>query len=159
MSELSLTTYQPEDQESFARLVEDVHAEFGFKSNAELDADLDDPESHHPFILLVKGGSSVVGSAALTEPRAGSVTLKRMYLRPSLRGLGWGRCLLEGVAKRAVSDGCEQIQLDTTTRQAGARRLYEKTGFKLIFQDGESLVYTKDVRPSTGITGSSHSRV
>ncbi|WP_193107490.1 GNAT family N-acetyltransferase [Brachybacterium sp. FME24] len=149
MSELSLTIYQAEDQESFARLVEDVHAEFGFKYNAQLDADLDDPESHYPFILLVKWGSSVVGSAALTEPRTGAVTLKRMYLRPSLRGLGWGRRLLEGVTERAVMDGCEQIQLDTTTRQTGARRLYEKSGFKLICQDGETLVYSKGLRPST----------
>lgn len=152
MSELRLTAYQQEDQEGFARLVEDVHSEFGFSYDAELDADLDDPESHYPFILLVKCGTSVVGSAALTEPRAGSTTLKRMYLRPSVRGLGWGRRLLDGVTEGAVEHGCKEIQLDTTTRQAGARRLYERNGFKLVSQDGDTLFYSKDVRPLSAVT-------
>lgn len=149
MSELSLAIYQPDDQESFARLVEDVHAEFGFEYNAELDTDLAEPESHYALIVVVKSGSEVVGSAALTEARAGVATLKRMYLRPSLRGHGWGRRLLEEVTERAVRDGCEQIQLDTTTRQIGALRLYKKSGFKLIRQNGEALVYSKELRPST----------
>lgn len=152
MSKLRLTTYQQEDQEGFARLVEDVHSEFGFSYDAELDADLDDPESHYPFILLLKCGTSVVGSAALTEPRAGSTTLKRMYLRPALRGLGWGRRLLDGVTERAVEDGCREIHLDTTTRQAGARRLYERNGFTLVSQGGGALLYSKHVRPLNAVT-------
>lgn len=152
MSELRLTAYQHADQEGFARLVEDVHSEFGFSYDAELDADLDDPESHYPFILVVKCGTSVVGSAALTEPRAGSTTLKRMYLRPSLRGLGWGRRLLDGLTERAVEYGCEQIRLDTTTRQAGARRLYERNGFTLVSRDGDTLFYSKDLQPLNAVT-------
>lgn len=152
MSEFRLTTYEYEDQEGFARLVEDVHAEFGFSYDAELDADLGDPESHYPFILLVKCGTSVVGSAVLTEPRAGITTLKRMYLRPSLRGLGWGRRLLDGVTERAVEYGCKEIHLDTTTRQAGARRLYERNDFRLTSQDGDTLFYSKDVRPLSTVT-------
>ncbi|MGP5612574.1 GNAT family N-acetyltransferase, partial [Brachybacterium alimentarium] len=111
-----------------------------------------DPESHYPFILLAKCGTSVVGSAALTEPRAGSTTLKRMYLRPSLRGLGWGRRLLDGVTERAVEYGCEKIRLDTTTRQAGARRLYERNGFTLASCDGDTLFYSKDIRPLNSVT-------
>ncbi|WP_157975668.1 GNAT family N-acetyltransferase [Brachybacterium sp. YJGR34] len=152
MSEFRLTSYQQEDQESFACLVKDVHAEFGFSYDAELDADLDDPESHYLFILLVKCGTSVVGSAALTEPRAETTMLKRMYLRPSLRGLGWGRHLLDGVTERAIENGCNHIQLDTRARQVGARRLYEKTGFKLVSQDGDTLFYVKDVRPPNPAT-------
>ena len=152
MSELRLTGYQQEDQEGFARLVEDVHSEFGFSYDAELDADLDDPESHYSFILLVKCGTSVVGSAALTDPRDGSTTLKRMYLRPALRGNGWGRRLLDGVTERAVEDGCREIHLDTTNRQAGARRLYERSGFTLVSQDGDTLFYSKNIRPLSAIT-------
>ncbi|MCZ4327968.1 GNAT family N-acetyltransferase [Brachybacterium paraconglomeratum] len=151
MTVLRLATYQHEDQEGFARLVEDVHSEFGFSYDAELDADLDDPESHYPFILLVKCGTSVVGSAALTEPRDGSTTLKRMYLRPSLRSLGWGRRLLDGVTERAVEYGCEQIRLDTTTRQAGARRLYERNGFTLVSRDRDTLFYSKDIGPLNAV--------
>lgn len=95
---------------------------------------------------LVKCGTSVVGSAALTEPRDGSTTLKRMYLRPALRGLGWGRRLLDGVTEHAVEHGCKKIQLDTTTRQVGARRLYERSGFKLVSQDGDTLFFSTDLR-------------
>lgn len=63
-----LATYQPQDRNGFANLVNDVHAEFGFSYDPALDTDLDDPEAHYRHILLVKAGNLVVGSVALTEP-------------------------------------------------------------------------------------------
>jgi putative acetyltransferase len=142
----SLRTYRPGDRAGFESLVRDVHTEFGFVYDPELDADLDDPEGFYSYILLLVRDDEVLGSAALTEPSAGVVTLKRMYLRPWVRGDGWGRRLLDGVIERAMRDGCERIELDTSTRQEGARRLYESSGFELTRQDGETLFYCKELR-------------
>jgi len=146
MPDPRITNYSQEDQEGFATLVKDVHEEFGFEYDPELDQDLDDPEARYAFITLLKAGDAVVGSAALTVPRSGVATVKRMYLRPEFRAMGWGRRLLEEVVDHATSCGCERIDLDTSTRQAGARRLYEKSGFTLLRQEGEILFYTKDLR-------------
>lgn len=140
-----LTRYRPSDREEFADLVMAVHVEFGFEFDADLDADLGDPESHYRHIRLVKAGHTVVGSAALTAPRGGVVTLKRMYLRPPLRGEGWGLRLLTTMIELATRDGSRRIELDTTVRQRAARRLYEKAGFKAFRRAGGTLHYARDL--------------
>lgn len=143
MDSARLSPYAPKDQLGFANLVMDVHAEFGFAYDPDLDADLDDPEAHYRFILLVKTQDTVVGSAALTKPRDEITTLKRMYLRPALRGQGWGLRLLEAMVERATVDGCRGIALDTTDRQDAARRLYERAGFQQHHKIDETVYYFK----------------
>jgi GNAT superfamily N-acetyltransferase len=53
--------------------------------------------------------------------------LKRMYVRPSFRGLGIGRRLIEYVIKEARVLGYRQ--LNTIDFMTGARRLYRSAGF------------------------------
>jgi len=145
MNSASIGPYEARDQPAFANLVMDVHAEFGFAYDPDLDADLVDPEAHYRFILLVKAQDAVVGSAALTEPRDQITTLKRMYLRPSLRGQGWGLRLLDAMIEYATLGGCHGIELDTTDRQDAARRLYERAGFKQHLRIGETIYYFKSL--------------
>lgn len=143
MPEIRIVEFRPSHQEQFAQLVDDVHAELGFAHDPVLDADLDAPTEHYRHILLLTRGRIVVGSAALTAPSAGVVTLKRMYLRPAQRKQGWGRRLLEAMIWRAEQDRCVQMQLDTTERQHAARRLYETAGFYVVRQEEQTLHYAK----------------
>jgi len=145
MNSVRLSPYEPRDQQGFADLVMDVHSEFGFAYDPDLDADLDDPGAHYRFILLVKTQDTVVGSAALTEPRDKITTLKRMYLRPALRGQGWGLHLLEAMIERATAEGCQGIKLDTTDRQDAARRLYERAGFQQHHRIDGTIYYFKNL--------------
>jgi GNAT superfamily N-acetyltransferase len=143
MPEMRIVKYRPSHRRQFAELVDAVHAELGFAHDPVLDADLDAPSEHYRHILLLTKGHTVVGSAALTAPSAGVVTLKRMYLRPAQRKQGWGRRLLDALIRCAENDGCVEMRLDTTERQHAACRLYEAAGFEIVRQEGETLHYAK----------------
>jgi GNAT superfamily N-acetyltransferase len=56
--------------------------------------------------------------------------LKRLWVRPSGRGLGLGRALTQAVLDRAASAGCHAVFLDTVPESMDAAyRLYLQMGF------------------------------
>ncbi|RNI25322.1 GNAT family N-acetyltransferase [Flexivirga caeni] len=145
MSEPTVTVYTEQDRRGFAELVNDVHAEFGFGFDPELDADLEDPTAYYGHVWVVRLGGAVVGSVALTPPDNRVTTLKRMYLRPEQRGCGLGRRLLAVAVATARRDGCTLIRLDTSDRQPDAIRLYEAAGFQLHHASGATRYYTLNI--------------
>ncbi|HXT59201.1 MAG TPA: GNAT family N-acetyltransferase [Pirellulales bacterium] len=58
--------------------------------------------------------------------------LKRMYVRPRFRGLGFGKLLIDHLADYARARGVGLLRLETGIHQAEAIRLYEKNGFQPI---------------------------
>jgi ribosomal protein S18 acetylase RimI-like enzyme len=57
--------------------------------------------------------------------------LKRLWVRPSGRGLGLGRKLIEAALDRAVAAGAKSAYLDTVPESmAAAVRIYQELGFK-----------------------------
>lgn len=138
--------YSDEDHDGFADLVNDVHAEFGYSYDPDLDADLADPLAFYRHLWVARVGPVVVGSVALTAAVDGVTTLKRMYLRPEFRGQGWGRRLLGTAMETAAREGWIRIVLDTGAHQQAAQRLYEFAGFELNRREETSLYYTKDLR-------------
>lgn len=56
--------------------------------------------------------------------------LKRMYVRPALRGRGLGRQLLERLAAHARANGVKVLRLETGIHQVEALGLYESFGFQ-----------------------------
>jgi putative acetyltransferase len=58
--------------------------------------------------------------------------LKRMYVRPEFRGLGFGKLLLDHLADYARAHGVGLLRLETGIHQAAAIRLYERMGFQRI---------------------------
>src|SRR6266849_2241525 len=67
--------------------------------------------------------------------------LKRMYVRPQFRGLGFGKMLLNHLADYARGQGVGLLRLETGIHQAEAIRLYERMGFQRISPFG---VYIDD---------------
>lgn len=127
--DLQVRSFGPGDREGFADLVASVLQEFGMKVDPVLEADLDDPPTHYDAIWIAAAGDAVVGCAAVRGLGDGSAELKRMYLRPTYRGRGPGRALLEKAIGWASDQGCESIVLDTSTTMTDAQRLYESAGF------------------------------
>jgi putative acetyltransferase len=80
--------------------------------------------------LLARAGEQVVGCAALVEQEGEYGEIKRMYVRPSSRGLGVGRALLKELERQAGSRGLRCLRLETGISQPEALALYERAGFR-----------------------------
>lgn len=58
--------------------------------------------------------------------------VKRMYIRPSFRGLGLAKLALNQLAETAAARGVEILRLETGIHQTEAIGLYERNGFNRI---------------------------
>jgi molybdopterin-guanine dinucleotide biosynthesis protein A/predicted GNAT family acetyltransferase len=126
---LRIVPFHVEHADGFRELVSNTLAEFGFSADPELDPDLEDPVGVYEAVWVAIRCDRVVGSVAVRRLGPAEVELKRMYVRPDLRGCGLGRRLLETVLLWAREHGIRTIKLDTTDRMQAARRLYESYGF------------------------------
>ena len=82
------------------------------------------------FVLRVGGTPAGCGGIHLFGTTYGE--LKRMYVRPPFRGLGFGKRLLNHLADYARGQGVGLLRLETGIHQAEAIRLYERMGFRRI---------------------------
>jgi GNAT superfamily N-acetyltransferase len=112
--------------------VGDTLREFGFEPDPAFDGDLDEPAVSYAALWVAMQGDDVVGSVALRELGEGAVELKRMYLRPDVRGHGLGKQLLAVALDWARAHGMQAVRLDTSERMVAAQRLYEAHGFRRV---------------------------
>lgn len=126
----------PEDIASARRLFEEYAASLdvdlcfqGFAAElAGLPGDYAPPRGR---LLLARIGASDVGCAALRPVRASEAAeVKRLYVRPTLRGSGLGRVLMQALILRARGIGYREIRLDTLVTMREARALYASLGFR-----------------------------
>jgi putative acetyltransferase len=82
------------------------------------------------FVLRKDGIPAGCGGVQLSGTDYGE--LKRMYVRPQFRGLGFGQLLIEHLAERARACGINLLRLETGIHQIPAIRLYERAGFQRI---------------------------
>ena len=111
----------------------------------ELDEHLDQQpytaSSRHAFSVdkLVRQGVAFFVLSYLNQPAAcGGVKLfakdygevKRMFVRPTYRGLGLGMNILDRLAEHTRANGINVLRLETGIYQKEAIGLYEKYGFE-----------------------------
>lgn len=98
--------------------------EFKFRMTAE---EMARPDT---VTFLVRIGGAAVGCGALKrhDDRLGEV--KRMYLRPAVRGRGLAGRLLERIEAEARTQGLSELALETGIGFTAARRTYEQAGFE-----------------------------
>jgi putative acetyltransferase len=99
------------------------------------------PESNHgidlqalaqPEVLFAvarDGEGEAIGCGAVVLGQA-SGELKRMFVRPSRRGLGAGKALLAFLEAEAARRGCTRFMLETGISQPEALGLYERSGYE-----------------------------
>jgi GNAT superfamily N-acetyltransferase len=63
--------------------------------------------------------------------------IKRMYIRPQFRGLGFAKLMLDHLEEHTRSNGINLLRLETGIHQHDAIALYERAGFQLIAPFGE----------------------
>jgi putative acetyltransferase len=110
------------------------------------------PESHHGLsverliaervaFFVLRDGETPAGCGGIKLFGSDYGELKRMFVRPQFRGLGYGKLLLDHLAGYAQAHGIGVLRLETGIHQAAAIRLYEQAGFQ---QTGPFGTYVDD---------------
>jgi GNAT superfamily N-acetyltransferase len=120
------------------------------------------PESRHGFsvekllaqevaFFVLRDNDSPAGCGGIQLFGTAYGEIKRMYVRPHFRGLGFGKLLLDHLADHARARGVGLLRLETGIHQAAAVSLYERMGFQRIppfgayVEDPLSLFYEKRI--------------
>lgn len=99
------------------------------------------------FVVWVGEEAAACGGIQLVDGAYGE--LKRMYVRPTFRGHGLAKRLLQALADYALSQKVDIVRLETGIYQTEAIGLYEAWGFERIaafgdyWNDPNSLFYEK----------------
>ena len=113
----------------------------------------DDPESiafrlgsgsDESFVLAAFVDDQIAGMAGFfrspEEKTRHKARVWGVYVKPSHRGKGIGRALMEELLRRARSQpGLEQVTLSVTSAQTAARALYEDLGFQPYGREPEAI--------------------
>jgi GNAT superfamily N-acetyltransferase len=123
-------------------------AEYGFRLDVEdvLKRNLADLSPFDPptgRLLLAFDGDTAVGVGCLQKLRPGTAEIKRMFVRPSARGRGIGRLLLDRLVEAAQEIGCDHVLLDSTRFMHAAHALYRSVRFNEIEPYPESEIPTE----------------
>jgi GNAT superfamily N-acetyltransferase len=93
-------------------------------------------EENVPFFIVRDNGTPAgCGGVKLFGSEYGKI--KRMYIRPQFRGLGYAKLMLDHLADYARRHGVEILRLETGIEQRAAILLYERAGFRSIPPFGE----------------------
>ena len=87
--------------------------------------------------FLVRDNGTPVGCGGIQLFGTDYGELKRMYVRPQFRGLGFAKLMLDHLADYARSRGVRLLRLETGIHQHAAIGLYERAGFQSIPPFGE----------------------
>ncbi len=84
-------------------------------------------------LFFARSGNDMVGCCALrpldTADYPNACEMKRLYVRPALRGCGLGRRLAEAVMQAARQADYAHVLLDTLSEMETARAMYQELGF------------------------------
>ena len=98
-------------------------------------------------VWIAMRGGLLVGAAAVFHRRG--VDIARLYsiaVAPQARGVGVGAALLAAVERGARRRGARRLRLEVRADNAGARALYERSGFgafgrhRAYYADGEDAI-------------------
>lgn len=111
------------------RTLADYGVDLEFESEEGLFRDLDNMRESRARLYLAEIEGEPVGMGALRPLFPGVAEIKRMYVRPSARGLGVGRAILRRLIDDARGLGYKTIDLDSAPFMHEAHALYRSFGF------------------------------
>ncbi|MBW4564377.1 MAG: GNAT family N-acetyltransferase [Mojavia pulchra JT2-VF2] len=132
-----IRNWEKSDRTSVAQIISYVLSEYGLSWEPNgADRDVLQVEEFY----LASGGefwviehqSQIVGTGAYYPVNRGqkAVEIRKMYLLPSIRGLGLGKYLLQQLEAAIASRGFQEIWIETASILVEAVKLYESKGYK-----------------------------
>lgn len=93
--------------------------------------------NHIHHVIVAYENNQPIGCGAFKEYELGVAEIKRMYVKPALRGRGIAAEILTALEQWAKEEGFKTCILETAIRQPEAIRLYEKSGYTRIPNYGQ----------------------
>ncbi|MBK9014317.1 MAG: GNAT family N-acetyltransferase [Saprospiraceae bacterium] len=142
-AKFSLRPIQPADNQQVATIIRTVMTEFGCvgEGYSILDPEVDKmyetysgPRASFFVVSSIETGEvfGCGGIGPLVGGEADVCELKKMYFRPELRGLGFGKKMVAICLEKAKEFGYRRCYLETCARMEQANQLYKKMGFEKI---------------------------
>ena len=137
----TLRPIRPADDAAMAAIIRKVMPEYGAVGAGFA---INDPEvdwmsrayaAPRCAYFVIERDGEVLGGGGVAPLEGGDpdvCELRKMYFLPALRGLGAGRGLIQRCLDAARELGFRRCYLETLCGMTEARRLYERTGFRLI---------------------------
>ncbi len=129
--------WEPGDRTAAAALIASVLTEYGLRPEASgADQDVYQVETAYwqmgGEFWVVEQQGKLVGTAGFYPIQRGenAVEIRKMYLIPSVRGLGLGRFLLASLEQQIAEKGFSQIWIETASVLKEAVQLYESNGYQ-----------------------------
>ena len=141
---MSIKTYsireiQFNDNQKLAEIIREVLIEFGVPKVGTAYEDMalnnmfntyDNEKSRY---FVVSNGKEILGGAGimhLQNSNENICELQKMYFTPEVRGRNIGSKMMKICLQQAKNYGYEKCYLETLPYMIGARKLYQKVGFK-----------------------------
>ncbi len=137
-------TAVPWDDEHAGQLRAEQQAEL-LERYGEPDIEPHLPTQEMVATVLVSRDGEVAGCGSLRAYGPGRGELKRMYVRPGVRGQGLGRLVLAELERLAAAHGISRLLLETGVRQPEAIRLYRSAGYRRVPNYGPYLGVSSSV--------------
>lgn len=145
---LTIRPIEPRDSQPLADLILSVLKEFGCvgEGYASADPELQDLYNNYStyasntqdrgyWVIVDKETDKVYGGGGFAPlkglpPEAVTCELQKVYFHPELRGMGFGRKMVEKCMDEASRLGYHTMYLESVGVMSSAVRLYEKIGFQ-----------------------------
>jgi DNA-binding MarR family transcriptional regulator/ribosomal protein S18 acetylase RimI-like enzyme len=114
-------------EQYFAEL--DKRFESGFDPANSVSADAHELKVPKGALIMARLHGVPIGCIAIKLHKESSAELKRMWVSPSARGLGFGRRLLHEAEKHVLQGNGDVIRLETNKTLQEAITLYERSGY------------------------------
>lgn len=104
----------------------------GFDRSQSISADPEELRPPNGIFLVARLDGQAVGCGALKILQPGMASVKRMWVDPSLRGLGLGRRLLLSLEAQAREMDVTILRLETNRDLGGADAFYRRNGYRQV---------------------------
>jgi putative acetyltransferase len=141
MLPVTIRTIQRSDNEALAVIIRNALAEFGANKpgtvyyDATTDALYELFQKQGSIYYVASANNQLIGGAGI-YPSPGlppdTCELVKMYLRPTARGKGVGKMLIEKALQFASDTGYRKVYIETMPELRKAMTVYEKFGFRYL---------------------------